>query len=85
MIATYTNENGSSWVIHLQLLTMALKSSVRRIIGNSAFWTTFGREANLPIDLRIHAFQRNASADPRGIGQGCQGLTTISCSSNKCE
>ncbi|KAH7700589.1 pol polyprotein [Aphelenchoides avenae] len=57
MIATYSNENGSNWDIHLPLLTMALNSSVHRIIGNSAFWAMFGREANLPIDLRTHAFQ----------------------------
>ena len=63
MIATYSNENGSNWDIHLPLLTMALNSSVHRIIGNSAFWAMFGREANLPIDSRTQAFQGERFAD----------------------
>ncbi|KAH7697196.1 pol polyprotein [Aphelenchoides avenae] len=70
MLSSYVSVDPTSWDDYLASITMAYNCSVHAITGQSPFWSLYGREPNLPLDLRITLFQEQQHrGEDGGIGE----------------
>ena len=51
MLSKYVNENQKNWDECLQLVMLAYRSSVQESTWQTPYFTTFGREVRLPLDI----------------------------------
>ncbi|KAH7680057.1 Polynucleotide kinase 3 phosphatase [Aphelenchoides avenae] len=70
MISSYVSNDPTTWDDYLASITMAYDCSVHAVTGQSPFWSLYGREPNLPIDLRVTLFQEEQHrGQDGGIGE----------------
>ena len=51
MLSKYTSDHPRDWDVHLPLVMMACRSSVHEATTFTQYFTMFGREICLPIDI----------------------------------